>query len=75
MVLDHEPKPDLINLFIDAFNEQAQILHTKGIFFVVSENEVRKEYHFCLTPLCVTVDSVARAVLQNCANKGYMFVS
>ena len=42
MVLDHELKPDLINLFIDAFNEQAQILHTEGIFFVVSENEVRK---------------------------------
>lgn len=65
MVIDHEPKPDLMNLFIEAFNEQALLLHTEGITFAVSENGVNKEYHFTLTPLCVTADSVARPILQN----------
>lgn len=65
MIIDHEPKPDLMNLFIEAFNEQALLLHKEGITFAVSENGVRKEYHFTLTPLCVIADSVARPVLQN----------
>lgn len=64
MIIDHEPKPDLMNLFI-AFNEQALLLHTEGITFAVSENGVRKEYHLTLTPLCVSADSVARSILQN----------
>ena len=66
MVLDHEPKPDLLNLLISAFNEQAQLLHTEGISFaVLDENGVRKEYNFTLTPLIVVADSVAQPALQN----------
>lgn len=65
MIIDHDPKPDLMNLFIEAFNEQALILHKEGITFAIFENGVRKEYHFTLTPLCVITDSVARPILQN----------
>ena len=50
MIVDREPKPDLMNLFINVFNEQVQRLHDEGIHFTSTENGISRQYHFTLYP-------------------------
>lgn len=64
MVNDHEPKPELMNLFIDMFNEQAKLLHTEGFSFVTCVNGISEEYHCRLIHVCIVADSKAKPVLQ-----------
>ena len=63
MIVKSEPKPDLMNLFINEFVKQAIRLNSEGmkVNFVLENREVI--LHF--TPIFVVADSVARPVLQN----------
>ncbi|XP_051176342.1 uncharacterized protein LOC127291318 isoform X3 [Leptopilina boulardi] len=62
MVVSKEPRPDLMNLFIDQFKEQARVLHEKGMKFKFKIDDIERTITFTL--LCIIADSVARAVLQ-----------
>lgn len=56
-----EPKAQFMNLYMNVFIEQICDLMTKGI--VINVNG--KKYNFVLQPLCASVDSVARPIMQN----------
>lgn len=57
-----EPNSQFMNLYLRVFFEQIRDLMKNGIFINV-END--KKYHFILQPLCSSVDSVARPIIQN----------
>lgn len=58
----HEPKADFMNLYLQIFIEQMQKLINNGITILDDNNE---NIIFVLRPLCASVDSVARPVMQN----------
>ncbi|XP_043480430.1 uncharacterized protein LOC122510085 [Leptopilina heterotoma] len=62
MIVKNEPKPNLMNLFIQSFIEQANNLHSKGMKVKIAHLNTEIEIHFTLSG--VVADSVARAVLQ-----------
>lgn len=63
MVVDKEPHPDLMNLFIDKFKVQAVHLHEDGIPLTFLKENCTQIVTF--TPHCVIADTPARALLQN----------
>ncbi|XP_051176161.1 uncharacterized protein LOC127291224 [Leptopilina boulardi] len=63
MIVKNEPKPNLMNLFINAFIEQANHLHSKGMKVKIAHLDSEIEIHF--TPSGAVADSVARPILQN----------
>ena len=63
MIVKTEPKPDLMNLFINEFSKQANRLHTEGITITFPNEGKQVTIHF--TPIFVVADSVARPILQN----------
>ncbi|XP_043472742.1 uncharacterized protein LOC122505298 isoform X1 [Leptopilina heterotoma] len=63
MIVRHEPKPDLMNLFIKKFVEQTKHLQSEGIQVKVPHHD--KYILLRFGPVCVVADSKARCVLQN----------
>ena len=63
MFVKTEPKPDLMNLFIDEFWKQGIRLHFEGIEFKPKNSERITTLHF--TPIFVVADSIAKLTLQN----------
>lgn len=57
-----EPSPQFMNLYMKVFIDQLRDLMQNGVTIKLSNNE---EITFVLKPLCATVDSVARPVIQN----------
>ena len=63
MIVKTEPKPNLMNLFIDEFWKQGGRLHFEGIEFKSKNSERITTLHF--TPIFVVADSIAKPILQN----------
>ncbi|XP_025154650.1 uncharacterized protein LOC105181391 isoform X2 [Harpegnathos saltator] len=57
-----EPKADFMNLYLQTFIEQIEELINNGITILDNNN---KNITFVLRPLCASVDSVARPIMQN----------
>lgn len=57
-----EPSPQFMNLYMKVFIDQLRDLMQKGVTIKMSNNE---EITFVLKPLCGSVDSVARPIIQN----------
>ncbi|XP_051157257.1 uncharacterized protein LOC127279133 [Leptopilina boulardi] len=62
MVLLSEPKPDLMNLFISTFNDQAFLLFSEGMRVKLPGDVDLITLIF--SPLSVVADSIARPILQ-----------
>lgn len=63
LIVSKEPSPELLNLFIEKFKDQATGLHNTGMKYTFSEDGIKRSITF--TPLCVIADSPAKATLQN----------
>ncbi|CAL1672806.1 unnamed protein product [Lasius platythorax] len=57
-----EPKANFMNLYLQIFIKQIEKLMNNGITILNSNNE---NITFVLRPLCASVDSVARPIMQN----------
>lgn len=57
-----EPSPQIMNLYINVFIDQLRDVMQDGIIIRLLNN---KEITFIVRPLCATVDSVARPIIQN----------
>lgn len=63
MIVEHEPTPRLINIYLEELVKQIFQLREDGIDFNITINDVPTSC--ILTMLCSSVDSVARAIIQN----------
>ena len=63
MIVRHETKPDLMNLFINEFMKQARCLLSDGLKIKLPGHD--EEIILKFAPVCVVADSVARPILQN----------
>ena len=63
MIIEKEIKPDLMNSFLQKFNEQVHRLNIEGVELKALHGNARVKFTF--RHLCAIADSVARPILQN----------
>lgn len=63
MIVNKEPNPDLLNLFVNELNNRTRHLYSEGLKLKLQNDD--REIIVKFAPLCVVADSAARPVLQN----------